>query len=507
MSELIAFVLPLAVAVIGIRLGRVILGKWVMAQFQFGVVFALGLAIGMLVFSQAVFFCALVGINAAGLLAWLALLWGAVELVLLAISQRTKPKQFKFKPGHLWLLLLLPVLYSWWVFGRLSTLEGTLEFDAVAFWVFKAKVLYLTQGETLAGWFHDPNLAYAHWQYPTLMPSLYALGYGAFGGVNEFINKVWPFWMVVALSMAILSLGRVWERPRPLPIAVATLFCFLPASILFIRQEGGTMGLLFYAALSCMLIVDALARNNSHFLAAGVLVLVGGAAVKLEGIVHLGVWTCLLLPVVWRRGWFKQPVLWKAASVGIACLVPYLMYRLAHPVNHPANFWWREAIATPGLMLERFPNVWFLNVFNRFFSQKFFHWGADSDGHIRWDGEWTGLDSFFNQELAVLPWLLLFLLGVSFWFKTGASRRALLYLSMAIVGVLTVLTVVITCFLTLQAADGVHHFGELISDFSSNVVGRYSYPFFVAWFLGTVLLWFPASQDDPARIGAVEKKA
>src|ERR1700722_3749979 len=190
MNEFIAFVLPPAVALGGVRLNHFLLGKAFDAQFGAGVKFALGLGLGMLVFSQAVFLFAFIGINAAGALAWLALIWGAVEFVLAVLKSLPKLKHIKPQTPHLWLLFLLPVIYSWWVFGRLSTLEGTLEFDAVAFWVFKSKIFYLTQGKALAFWFHNSNLAYMHWYYPTLVSCLYTLGYGAVGGVDEFVNDV-----------------------------------------------------------------------------------------------------------------------------------------------------------------------------------------------------------------------------------------------------------------------------------------------------------------------------
>ena len=53
------------------------LGQKFEYRFGAGLRFAIGLAVGMLVFSQAVLLAALAGINLAGGLAWLALIWGA----------------------------------------------------------------------------------------------------------------------------------------------------------------------------------------------------------------------------------------------------------------------------------------------------------------------------------------------------------------------------------------------------------------------------------------------
>src|SRR5215469_5595220 len=237
MNQFLAFILPLTTAMAGMRLGQWILGKKFAEEYGSGFRFAFGLGLGMLVFSQAVLLSALAGLDVFALMAWVALIWGVVEIVLRIRKAPAVLKSFKFQAGHLWLLLLLPLFYSWWVFGRLSTLEGTLEFDANAFWVFKAKILYLAQGKALMDVIHQPNLGYAHMDYPMLVPCLYTLGYGSAGQVDEFLNKVWPFWMMVALSMGILSFARVWRQPGVLPIAVVTLIGFLPATLQFIRNE------------------------------------------------------------------------------------------------------------------------------------------------------------------------------------------------------------------------------------------------------------------------------
>ncbi len=494
MKEWIAFLLPPATAFAGMRMSRLVLGARLEEQFGFGLRFALGLALGMLVFSHGVLLTALLGFNLSGVIAWGTLIWGIGEVGLLSPKLAAGLKQLKLQPGHLWLLLLLPVIYSWWVFGRLSTLEGTLEFDANAFWVFKSKILYLEQGKNLLNVIHQTSLTYAHLDYPMLVSCLYTLDYGAVGGVDEFVNKVWPFWMVVALCAAILSLARVWRRPHPLPVLLVVLFCFLPGSLKYIRQEGATMPLAFYAALSALLIFTALRRSESVALAAGVLTLAGCAATKYEGVIYSTVWFGVLLPVILRRGWLKAAVLWKAAGFGILCLMPYVFYRLAHPALLFANNWWKAGISAPGTMLHRFPRMWFLNVFCRFFSPDFFNWSGDANGNIQWTGHWTGFGGLVNPDLSVLPWLLLLLLAYSLWKKPGRGRRAIVYLSLVIIGVLTALTVVTTCFMSLQALEGFNTFGEEMISFSgTNQVGRYFFPFFVAWFLAVASIWF----DDP----------
>lgn len=495
MTELLAFLLPPATALVGMRLARWLLGQKLGDQFGFGLRFALGLSVGMLVFSQAVLAGALAGFNASFLLSRLALLWGLVELVLLAVNFPGLWKMVKIRPGHLWLLLLLPLLYSWWVFGRLSTLEGTLEFDANAFWVFKSKILFLEQGKNLIDVLRQSDLGYAHMDYPMLVPCLYTLGYGLAGRVDEFINKVWPFWMMVALCGGILSFARLWRNPRPLPIAVVTLISFLPASLQYIRNEGGTIPMVYGACLAALFIVSALYRENDLAPAALLLALAACFATKFEGAVFAAVCCCLLLPFVLRRRWIKNPALWKCAAAAALCQLPYLFYRLSKPVANSQSGWLHDGLTAPHAVLHRFPQVWFLEVFARFFTSGFFHWQPAGQS-LQWAGRWTGCDSLLNEQLSVLPWLLVALIIISIIFNSK-GRLALATLSGIIILVFSFLSIVVSCL----------YYDDLPQciDFACNTVGRYYYPFFTAWFLGTAAIGFmdektpppPALQPEP----------
>ena len=91
-----------------------------------------------------------------------------------------------------------------------------------------------------------------------------------------------------------------------------------------------------------------------------------------------------------------------------------------------------------------------------------------------------------NEQLSVLPWLLLILLALALW--KGRARLALGSLAIVMLGVLTVLSFAIVCLPRMQ--------GDLanVIDFSSSSnAGRYSYPFFAAWFLAVASAWF----DNP----------
>jgi len=497
MSELIAFILPPATALAGMRVAQWLLGGKIETLFGFGFRFAFGLSVGMLVFSQAALLGALAGFNAASLLAHLILFWGGVELVLLALKFPAARRLIKFQPGHLWLLLLLPLLYSWWVFGRLSTLEGTLEFDANAFWVFKSKILFLEQGKNLIDVLHQSDLGYAHMDYPMLVPCLYLLNYGAVGQVDEFVNKVWPFWMMVALCAAILSCARLWRNPRPLPIAVVTLIAFLPASLEFIRNEGGTIPMVFGTCLAALLIVSTLYQENELAPAALILALTGCFSTKFEGAVFAAVCCCLLLPFCLRHGWLKNPALWKSAAAAAISQVPYFIYRQCKPVLHFQSGWLHAGMSAPHAVLHRFPQVWFMEVFARFFSADFFHWQTAGES-LQWAGHWTGLSSLLNEKLSLLPWLLLALLIISILYKSK-GRMAIAVLSGVVILVFSFLSLVVSCLYYDNLPDSI--------GFACDTVGRYYYPFFTAWFLGTAAVWFMDEKSQAQPAPAPEQKS
>jgi hypothetical protein len=487
------------------RLNRLLLGKEFEAQFGAGFRFTLGLAIGMLVFSQIVLLGGLAGFNAAGFLAWLAIIWGCVGIVLQALKFPAAWKSTTFQPGHLWLLLLVPLLYSWWVLGQLSTLEGTLGFDANAFWTLKAKILFLAQGKAFINTLHQTNLGYSHMDYPWLVPGIYALDYGVAGGVDEFVNKVWPFWMVVSLCIGVLSLGNVWKQPQLLPIAAVTVVGFLPATIEFMRDEGGAIPQVFYTSLLILLLANAISRENRWALAIAIPVLAANAMAKFEGIVFDLFWLCALFPFCWKHGWLKEKLIWMSAVAAGIFLLPFVWYRLNKLVPYPLSDWWHAVISAPGLVLVSYPKILFLDVFGRFFSSGFFHWTLIDNIHPQWDGKWAGLSSLINEQMSILPWLLLVLVAFSFLKKR--QPMALSCLSLAILAMMAFLPFVITCLCHTQSDTP--HSADLTPGFryyENNQMGRYLYPLFTAWFLGTAYVWFANDRiPSPPKDQALKK--
>ena len=145
-------------------------------------------------------------------------------------------------------------------------------------------------------------------------------------------------------------------------------------------------------------------------------------------------------------------------------------------------------MATPGAVLHRFPQIWFLDFFARFFNPALFQWQANND-QLQCIGHWTGWSSLVNDKLTVLPWLVLALLILTLVYKSR-GRLAIGLLSAIILVLFTFLSFVVSCLKKDDLQSGI--------DFACNVVGRYYYPFFTAWFLGMAAVWFMDDQPPAA---------
>ena len=493
MKELFAFLLPPATALVGMRISHLILGKKLDEEFTFGLRFALGMCVGMFVFTQSILFGAVVGLKLCAFLAWAVFAWALAEAVLLAAKISADLQPIRFRLSHLWLLLLTPVLLLLWTYGRLNLVDGVHEFDAGAFWLLKARILYFDHGQPFRDLLHTSNLAYTHMDYPWLAPGLYTLTYGALGGVDEFVIKIWPLWMIIALCGAIFSIGRVWRKPHPAPILTIVLLCFLPATERFLAQEGATIPILFCVSIAALLLVISFMRRSPVALAAGVLALGGCAATKLEGIVYAILWAIPLSLYCWRCGWLKNSLIWKAVLIAACFLLPYGVTRLAKPVPYPESHWLRDGIATPKRVLHEFPQALFLGIGSRSFDPAFFAWQSPDNDHLHYVGKWQGWNTFAGPELSVLPWILLPVLGLTFW-KKPKNRLDLATLLAVIGGQFVALSLIISCLAQDQA-----NLNALI-DFTGENVGRYFYPFFVAAFLGTMAIWVLEHDFTPATV-------
>jgi hypothetical protein len=129
------------------------------------------------------------------------------------------------------------------------------------------------------------------------------------------------------------------------------------------------------------------------------------------------------------------------------------------------------------------PETWFLNLVGRFFNQDFFRWQSPDGERLQWAGQWLGSSSFANQQLSVLPWILVPLLVLAFW--RGRFRVALAWLLAIDLALFSMLSLVIACLPRMQK-----NLQTVIEFSTTGQVGRYFCPFFIALFLATIATWF-----------------
>jgi hypothetical protein len=483
MTGLLAFLLPPCAALAGMRVNELLFGRLKLAAHGAGLRFAWGMGTGMLIFSQAVVFGAVAGINLAAVLAWTALAWGAAELV--ARARRAWPLVRAWRPrvAHLWWLALLPVTAALVLTGLLATVEGTLEYDALAFWVFKAKVMFLKQGAEFHAVHQNPLLTYAHWDYPLLVPGLYTLNYGLHGEVFEFTNKVWPFWMVIAFLIALLSVSRFFSRPCLLPVAVVTAVCFVRFTTYWIRMEGATIPMMFYTGLAALTAtLWLLDREQRHLPGLLMLALAGCVSTKFEGAVNALVWATALAVILFRGGGWRERPLHVGLGAAALCVFPYALFRWSGPLPHPVSNWLELGLAEPAQALARLPFVALLHLGHRFFSASAFNWQPGPDGALEWAGAWDGWNTFVDEHTHLIAWGIVLLVPFNLW-RLPRARAATLILSGVCLGTLLFISLVVTCLLVARPDWAAVH------EFATFMVARYFYPVIIAWFVGLLVPW------------------
>ena len=182
----------------------------------------------------------------------------------------------------------------------------------MANWALKAKILHDGAGKGIWAWFQNPALAYAHLDYPLLVPLLHALTYGALGHINDFVIKYWNQWMLLLLAWAVLGAGRFPAQRPWLGAAVASVVVLLPMTREWALTEGGTTPMLFYTVLASVQLAIGMVERQAGRLRLGLLLLLAVVMVKFEGLLLLVIWGVVLLLdrdsrralwPPWRVGW------------------------------------------------------------------------------------------------------------------------------------------------------------------------------------------------------------
>ena len=480
----IAFLLPLLTALAGMWLFRLLFPA-LSVQMPLLEQLACGLGLGMMAVAALTLGVKLCGFSGQRLILAVTTVGGIAEMwchrkaFLTGISggfRKLVRRPVAIGIGVAGLLVFL-------ILFRLAGLQGLVEFDAVAGWSLKAKIMHLYNGRELVQWFSNPRLAHAHLDYPTLVPSLHAATYDSIGHVDEFVTKFWPTWMLLFLIAALTSLnraGKSWFHSLHFALLGILL---LPVTQSYVQMEGGTLPMVFFTVLGFVQCALWLMGKDRARLGLGLTLLFGAAMAKFEGFIYLalvGSWI-LLLPSA-RPSFKPSPRLWPVLAFWMLAALPYLCLRIQIPSLHYESGWAGYALQYPGSTLANWPGLFLILLARMFVSADFANWSGEG-GQLHWTGKWDGLSSLYSHPTLGLAWLCLFM-AVALWFAVPARRQVIVWTLAMLVGALAAFSGVFASFVNITNLD------QVIGYTADNIAGRYLLPVLLAWFATMMTVFF-----------------
>jgi 4-amino-4-deoxy-L-arabinose transferase-like glycosyltransferase len=253
------------------------------------------------------------------------------------------------EPASIALLIGLAIVF---LAGLGNVLTSPLETDGSAIWAHKARAAFVSGGLPRA-MLTDPSRAFAHPEYPWLVPLTEAFFFSLAGEASDRLAQVATFGSSVALVAVVYGAARA-RLPRTGALGAALVLALLPRLDRYTASGNadGTLAL-FWTASACVFgrwLREGRARDA---LAASVLVAFAAFS-KREGAV---VWALegavlALSPLLGRTG--PQVLRAGAGFLGatLVVLVPWWVISSAAP--RAADF---EPISLASLRLERLPEI------------------------------------------------------------------------------------------------------------------------------------------------------
>jgi hypothetical protein len=173
------------------------------------------------------------------------------------------------------------VLYAV-VVSYFARVRGLVEWDSWSIWTRKGEMLFYT-GSLPKDFFASSAYAFMHADYPLLIPVFESVHFRAMGTVDTQAIH-WQFWLLlVGFVWALLYLGlRRGTFFEWLPIVVAV--SIVPAVYSQLLTAYADVPMALFLALGVMLLGEWLASHDGKMLALAVLMLVGSANTKNEGL-------------------------------------------------------------------------------------------------------------------------------------------------------------------------------------------------------------------------------
>jgi hypothetical protein len=492
----IAFLLPLLTALAGMWLFRLLFPA-LSERMPLLAQLACGLGLGMMAVAALTLGVKLCGFSGQRLILTVTAVGGIAEM------WRNRKHYLTGIGGGFRKLIRSPVaiaivaagLLVFLILFRLAGLQGLLEFDAVAAWSLKAKIMHLYSGTELVQWFSNPRLAHAHLDYPTLVPSLHSATYDSIGHVDEFVTKFWPTWMLLFLLAALASLNRGGKSRFRAQYFGLLGVLLLPATQQYVQFEGGTLPMIFFTVLGFVQCALWLIEKDRARLGLGLTLLFGAAMAKFEGFIVLalvGSWI-LLIPSA-RPSLKPSPRLWPVLAFCFLAALPFVCLRVQIPSLHFESGWAGYALQHPGNTLANWPWIFMVLFARLFVNSDFANWSGEGE-QLHWIGRWDGFSSLYNHLTLGLAWFCL-LMTVALWFAIPARRQIIIWMLAMLVGALAVFSLV------FAALSNVTDLVSTISYTANDTAGRYLLPMLLAWFATMMTLFFaePSSTAKTPRL-------
>jgi hypothetical protein len=240
------------------------------------------------------------------------------------------------RPAARWVdYSLLAYLTVWMLLLSITCLlEPVVEWDVIAIWAFKAKILV---SETIAStqYLSDPTRAYSHLDYPLLWPLNLAWVWRATGGTDLAVIKLLG---VALLTCFVLSFHGLLARrgDTTAALAVSALLFSIPifqAQLIRLVADGP---LIYFTFAMVTLSFCWLETSEKVALRMAAIFCVGCLLTKNEGIMLWGLWTvCVLVRCVLARGAasLRAAAIWLVA-VPALLTAPWFLLRTGIPKLH-----------------------------------------------------------------------------------------------------------------------------------------------------------------------------
>jgi hypothetical protein len=495
-----AFLLPLLTALTGMWLFRFLFST-LSRQMPLLEQLACALGLGMMAVAALTLGVKLCGFHGRGLIFMVTAVGAIAEIwrdrkVLLT---RITASSWELVRSPITAIFVIIGLLVFLILFRLAGLQGLIDGDAMR-WMLKAKIIYLYTGSEIVKWFSNPGLAYAHFDYPTLVPSLHAATYDSIGHVDEFVTKFWPAWMLLFLIGALASLYRAGNNRFHAPHFALLGVLLLPVTQSYVQTEGSTLPMVFFTVLGFVQCALWLIGKDRARLDLGLTLLFGAVMAKFEGFIFLalvGGWM-LLLPSA-RPPLKLLPRFWRSAAFCLLAALPFVCLRLQIPALNDESSWAGHVLHHPTALLSTLSNwarLFQIELARLFVNHDFANWSGE-DGRLHWIGKWDGMTSLYNQSTLGLAWLCLFM-AVALWFAVPARRQVIVWMLAMFVGATAAFCGMFATFVSIRGLN------EVIGYTVEEAAGRYLLPVLLAWF-ATMMTVFFMDQPSPASTPGTSK--